>query len=110
MRIAIVGASGGSHVGASLKRAAERLDHEVLWFDTNEAARGNRILGALRWRYGDKRPLRLERFSGEVVEACARARPDVLITTGAALTASALHGLNGLGVKSINYSTDDPWN
>jgi spore maturation protein CgeB len=110
MKIAIVGASSGSHLGASFARAAEHLNFEHLWFDTNEAARGNKILRALRWRYSDRRPLRLEQFSAEVVETCALTRPQVLVATGAALTASALHALHNIGVISVNYSTDDPWN
>jgi spore maturation protein CgeB len=45
------------------------------------------------------------------MSACAKARPQVLIATGAApLTQQALRKLRSLGTFCINYSTDDPWN
>jgi spore maturation protein CgeB len=111
MKLAIVGAFGGTHIGGSLARAAVRLDVETVCFDVAGAAWGNRFLGALIWRFGDRRPYRLDRFSSQVVDACTQARVNVLVATGAApLTKSALHTLQARGVVTVNYSTDDPWN
>jgi spore maturation protein CgeB len=109
--LAIVGAFDGTHVGASLERAAERQRMTVTRFDTADAMRANRLLRAALWRIGGHRPARLDAFSDEVVAGCAEARPALLIATGAApLTRSALRRLRGIGVACFNYSTDDPWN
>ncbi len=110
-RLAIVGAFDGTHVGASLGRAAARQRITVTRFDTAGAMRANRLLRAALWRFGGHRPARLDAFSSEVVAGCAEAQPALLIATGAApLTRPALRQLRGLGVTCFNYSTDDPWN
>ena len=110
-RVAVVGAFGGTHIGASLARAAGQLGLRAITFDINEAARGNRILRALKWRFVDRRPLHLEQFSAKVVAACTRMRPDILISTGAAsLTQESVSKLRAMNVVCVNYSTDDPWN
>jgi spore maturation protein CgeB len=110
-RLAIVGAFTGTHLGASLWRAARQLGICAVKFDVAEAIGGNRLLRAGLWRYGGRRPPYLNRFSAIVVEACAVSRPDILIATGAApLTAEALRMLRASGILCVNYSTDDPWN
>ena len=111
MKLAIAGGFGGTHLGGSFARAAAELGLETLCFDSGEASWGPRLLRSLRWHLADRKPLRLGRFSASVVAACAEARPDVLIATGAAaLTAPALIILRDLGVRTVNFSTDDPWN
>jgi hypothetical protein len=110
-RLAIVGAFDGTHVGASLERAAARRRMTVTRFDSEGAMRTNRLLRAAFWRFGGHRPAHLDAFSAEVVAGCAEARPGLLIATGAApLTRSALRRLRGMGITCFNYSTDDPWN
>jgi hypothetical protein len=109
--LAIVGAFDGTHIGASLARAAARQQMDVTRFDMTEAMRANRLVRAALWRLGGHRPARLAAFSAAVVAGCARAGPALLIATGAApLTRSALRRLRGVGVACLNYSTDDPWN
>jgi spore maturation protein CgeB len=108
--IAIVGNAGGLNVGESLRRAALSAGHSVLFFDAFRARVGPRFLRSLSWHFAHRRPLRLKRFSAEIVDACAQTRPDVLIATGAApLTTSALNTLRTMGIVCMNYSTDDPW-
>src|SRR5215470_17812368 len=110
-RLAIVGNTGATNVGESLRRAALALGHEVLFFDCYDAWRANRLLRSISWRLNDKRPLWLEDFADSVLRACGKACPETLITTGTApLTAAALEALRHLGIVSLNYSTDDPWN
>jgi spore maturation protein CgeB len=102
---------GGTHIGGSLARGAAKLGIKSIFFDAEQAAAGPRLLRSLSWHLGDRRPLHLNRFSNELVETCARAKPDIIIATGMApLTESALRGLHRLNVLSVNYSTDDPWN
>lgn len=110
-KIAIVGASGGTHVGESLRRAGESSGLSVLFFDTARAFAGPALVQSFAWRFADRRPLRLGRFCDDVIDACTAARLDALIATGAApLTADALERLRAIGIVCINYSTDDPWN
>ncbi len=110
-RLAIVGAFDGTHVGASLERAAVRQQMTVTRFDAEGAMRANRLLRTALWHLGGHRPARLDAFSAEVVAGCAEAQPKLLIATGAApLTGSALRRLRAMGVTCFNYSTDDPWN
>lgn len=109
--LAIVGNSGGTNVGESLRRAALSLGFDVLFFDCCDAWPANRILRSIIWRFNDRRPLRLENFMDNVLVACRKARPETLIATGTApLTAAALRPLRNLGIVCVNFSTDDPWN
>jgi spore maturation protein CgeB len=109
--LAIVGAFTGTHIGASLARAAERQGIAVARFDVEAAMRANWLLRAALWRFGGHRPARLTSFSSEIVAACGRMRPAFMIATGAApLTRQALRRLRAIGIVCINYSTDDPWN
>lgn len=110
-RLAIVGAFDGTHIGASLARAAARMGIAAMRFDTAGAMRANRLVRAALWRFAGHRPPRLDAFSAEVVADCARASPALLIATGAApLTRAALRRLRGIGIACVNYATDDPWN
>ncbi|WP_407166041.1 glycosyltransferase [Bradyrhizobium sp. ORS 111] len=109
--LAIVGAFDGTHIGASLIRAAAKLKIPAVALDMREAMRGNRFLRAALWRLADRRPPRLNRFGAETIKQCRDTRPPVLIATGAApLTAPVVRRLRTAGTLCINYSTDDPWN
>jgi spore maturation protein CgeB len=111
LKMAVVGSMGGTHIGGSFARGAAKMGIESIWFDAIQASSGPRLLRSLFWHLADRRPLHLDRFSKEVVEACARAKPKILIATGIApLTKSSLRALRQLGIVSVNYSTDDPWN
>ncbi|MCW5717126.1 MAG: glycosyltransferase [Bauldia sp.] len=111
-RLVIVGQAGGSNVGASLRRAADaELGPEpVVFLDVYSAHRGPAALRALAWRLRDRRPVRQRAFVRSVIETCARERPDFLVATGAILTEGSLAALRRLGIRTLNYSTDDPWN
>jgi hypothetical protein len=109
--LAIVGGFDGAHLGASLWRAARHLGIDTAKFDVSDAGGGNRILRTALWRFGDRRPPAMHRFSKSVVAGCRRSEPETLIATGAApLTNSALRTLRAMGIVCVNYSTDDPWN
>jgi spore maturation protein CgeB len=111
VKLALLGTMGGTHVGGSLARGAVKLGIQSILFDAEQVAAAPRLLRSLYWHLGDRRPLHLNRFSNELAEACARAKPEILIATGMApLTQSALRALRQLGIVSVNYSTDDPWN
>lgn len=110
-RLALLGTANGTHIGGSLARSAAKLGIRSIWFDADKASDGSRLLRSLSWHFADRRPIHLDQFSNQIVKACARANPEILIATGMApLTEPALRELKQLGVVCINYSTDDPWN
>lgn len=108
----IVGQSGGSNVAASLYRAAEAElpKGTVAFWDISASNRGSRLLRALTWRLGDRRPIRQRSFVNALVEAGRTERPEYLIATGPALTEASLIALRATGTTCLNFSTDDPWN
>jgi spore maturation protein CgeB len=111
IKLALLGTAGGTHIGGSFVRGAAKLGIESIYFDAEKASAGPRLLRQLSWHLMDRRPLHLNQFSNQLVEACVRAEPEVLVATGMApLTESALCALRQLGVVCVNYSTDDPWN
>jgi spore maturation protein CgeB len=110
-RLAIVGFFDGTHVGGSLWRAATHLGIDTAKFGVTDAESGNHIVRAVLWRFGDRRPPRMHRFSKSVVAGCRQSEPEILIATGAApLTGATLRALREMGIVCVNYSTDDPWN
>src|SRR5581483_3181586 len=77
--------------------------------DCANATRRGRVVRAVLWRFADRRPPRLDRFSAMVVARCMAAPPDMLIATGTApLTASALRArwfLKALPEYDVVFST-----
>jgi hypothetical protein len=111
VKLALLGTLGGTHIGGSFVRAATTLGIESICFDADKASAASRLLRSLAWHLADRRPFHLNGFSNELVKACARAKPQIFVATGIApLTEFALRGLRQLGIVSVNYSTDDPWN
>ena len=111
LRILIVGASGSSHLGSSLLRAAHRLGNEAKLCDTKSAWRHGTLRQKLFWHFAGRRPIALGRFSQAILETCAQFRPDVIVTTGSApISARTLRSCRQKGVKCVNFSTDDPFN
>jgi spore maturation protein CgeB len=111
VKLALLGTSGGTHIGGSFARGATKLGLKSIWFDADKALAASRLLRSLSWHLADRRPLHLRRFEQELVAVCAYAKPAILIATGMApLTEYALRALRRLDVVSVNYSTDDPWN
>jgi hypothetical protein len=111
MKLAIVGSFGGTHLGGSLFRAAERLGIETVRFDAGEAERGGRLAKAIRWRFADRRPAGLRRFGERVARQCQAEHVDVLVATGsAALDGRAVEMMQRLGIRCVNFASDDPWN
>jgi hypothetical protein len=58
-----------------------------------------------------KRPIQLTRFSRKVLALVEQDRPKMVLTTGMApLDSSSLKKIGSMSVRTVNYSTDDPWN
>ena len=105
----IVGNRGGSNIGDSFARACEsggtsfnksnRAWRLTVWYCSADA----------RWHLCGHTPLRLERFSTDVVHACRERRPRLLLSVGIAPLKSALEEIGSLGCLRAIYLTDDPW-
>jgi spore maturation protein CgeB len=107
----IVGFGEPGHMGSYLAAAARQLGLDCKVIDAGRADARSRLVRAFYWRFLDRRPVWLRRFSAEVMERCIAIKPDVVLTTGhAPLDRPHIERLRGLGIKVINYSTDDPWN
>jgi spore maturation protein CgeB len=110
-KILLVGNPDAVHVGAHLHQAAEILGLCVMFSDSRRAFAGPACLVKFNWWVRGHRPPRLRVFSQEVVQACREFRPLWMLVTGLApLDASALQAIGQLGVKRLNYLTDDPLN
>lgn len=109
--ILLVGYSQNYQVGAHLLRAAIELGIPHTFADVNNAFSENRLIQAFYWRFLGKRPQKLSKFSSYVVDLCRVAKFSHIITIGIApLTSEALEMIGKLGIKRINFLTDDPWN
>lgn len=110
MKLLLVGNFSPGHVGASLLSGARQMGLETISCDSNDAFAAPRWLVSFYWHLLKRRPPRLKEFSERVVELCRQEAPDVMITTGSApIRARALGEIGRLGVRRVNYSTDDPW-
>ncbi len=98
-------------MGASFFRAAKALGLKAHICDSGEAYDAPWLLRAVNWHLLGRRPPYLRSFSRQVVEVCKHKRPTYLLTTGVApIRRSALESIGELGVRRLNFLTDDPWN
>ena len=99
------------HVGAHFVNGAQKLGVPMQIMDSREAYKAPRWLGLINWRLRGHRPTCLNAFSRKVVETCRIRRPRAVITTGISpVTAEALAKIGEMGIKRLNFLTDDPWN
>jgi len=106
----LVGNPEEFHVGGHFQRAAHSLGSFVSVCDVRAAYIGSRWMRAIYWRW-DRRPLRLARFSQELLAMCYREKPTHLLTTGLApVRSQELAKIGTEGVLRLTFLTDDPWN
>jgi spore maturation protein CgeB len=111
MELVIAGARGSTNVGGSLFAGAQSQGIPATILDTNDALKGPWLLAKLKWHLLDHRPVRLEAFGRDVIEACRQHRPRTFLCVGFGhVEARTLRALRGLGITTINFLTDDPWN
>jgi spore maturation protein CgeB len=109
--LVVVGPAGNTHISGSLAHAGGALGLSCVVVDTARAYAGPRLLRALMWRWGGRRPYRLRTFSDCLRGELAANPPRWLVALGnAPITAEAVRALQDLGVQCVTYSTDDPWN
>ncbi|ODS54464.1 MAG: hypothetical protein ABS36_11225 [Acidobacteria bacterium SCN 69-37] len=110
-RVLIVGDSRETHVGHHLLDAARTLGIAAQIADTSAAYRASNLRRRVLWHLAGHRPARLRPFGDEVVAAARAMQADTVIATGIApLTAETLKTLGRLGIRRMNFLTDDPWN
>lgn len=110
-RLLIVGGPDGTNVGASLQRAAVRAGLKTAFVDARPAWAAPRIVRLVTWRLAGHRPPALRTLSRTVIETCRGFQPHYVLTTGLApIDARSLMELGHMGVRRLNYLTDDPWN
>ena len=110
-RLLIVGNPNEIHVGAHLLRAAQSLRLPVQMCDVNNAYAASWVVEKYNWWICGHRPASLTQFSIQVIEHCEQFKPQWLLATGICPLAHwALAKIGQLGVRRINYLTDDPWN
>jgi spore maturation protein CgeB len=109
--LVIAGNPRPGHVGRHLLQASSKLQISAQLWDTERAFAGPWIATRLSWHLRSHQPLGLRRFGEEVVAACRSQRANCLIATGIApLDRRCLRELGEMGVRRLNFLTDDPWN
>lgn len=107
----IVGYPAEYHIGSHFFNAAQELNLRVKLIDANASFAGSILARQLNWKLRQHRPVNLSRFSKYVVEICQEFTPDYLLVTGiTAPDAHALQVISRMGIVTMNYLTDDPWN
>jgi len=110
-RLLLVGNPGEVHVGRHFANAANTLGIPLRFLDIAQASSSNQWINRFNYHFNGRHPARLRSFSQQVLESCRDFRPTALLTTGIApLDAGAIKAIRGLGVRTCNFSTDDPFN
>lgn len=107
----IIGSNGSADVGTHLCRAASGCGLTVRFMASERAHTSSRLFRSVARRLQGDFPLRAHDFNRAVCRQLSDAPPRWLLTTGKApVLCETLAEARRLGVISINYSTDDPWN
>lgn len=111
MKLLIAGFLGGTHLGTAFLKAAQSLNTEANFIDTQLAYAAPKLLQKINWHLRGRYPTKLENFSQEVLQTCLKKKPEVLLATGIApIDKKTLLQIGSMGIKRINFLTDDPWN
>jgi spore maturation protein CgeB len=109
--VLIVGNAGEVHVGRHLLRAARDAGIEATLCDTSAAYTGSAVRRAYNWRVRGHRPANIEAFSRQVAATCQEMKPGSMVATGLApIDAKTLRAMGDMGIRRVNFLTDDPWN
>jgi spore maturation protein CgeB len=110
-RLMLVGNSDVTHIGSHFLDSAKEVGLDVRFCDVKDAFAGPRWLSMINWRLRGRRPNKLRYFSDTMLRICREAQPKYLLSTGLApIDSSSLMAIGRLGIKRLNYLTDDPRN
>lgn len=111
MKLLIVGLSGTTHLGAAFVKVAKRLNLDPQLLNTDLAYTAPKWLKSFNWHFRGRYPSKLKRFGQEIIQHCRASSPQWLLSTGIApIDSQALGEIGTMGVKRLNFLTDDPWN
>lgn len=97
-------------VGNQLHEAATKLSLETRLIELSDG-HGSGIARKLTFKLLGDYPLRGLKFNDTLLAALHEERPRYLLSTGKApIFAETLHEARSLGIHTVNFSTDDPWN
>lgn len=107
----IAGARGGTNVGESLFEGARQAGISTELIDTRQLMDASWLHSKIAWHLFDRRPPRLSRFSTRATEEARRLCPLLFLSVGiATLEPNAVRTIREVGVRTMIYLTDDPWN
>jgi len=112
-KLLLIGRSGGTHLAESLFRASKDfLSHlSTQLIDVQPAYEAPKWYRQINWHLLGKRPPNIKSFEQIVIKNCAEFQPDLLIATGIVpISSSTLQKIQDLGIRTVNFITDDPWN
>lgn len=110
-KLVLVGNPEKIHIGAHFLQSGQELGLQIRLCDTREAFQGSKFIAKLNWHLREHRPRHLGRFGKEVIRACRDFCPRCILAVGIAPVESrALREIGKLGIRRLNYLTDDPWN
>lgn len=111
MKIFLVGSTGGTNIADSLFRSSKQKNLNAVFYQNYSAYQAPKLIKAFNWKLRGRYPTNLKRFSQRMVDNCRSYQPRWLLTTGlSAINASALQEIGKLGIKRLNFLTDDPFN
>jgi spore maturation protein CgeB len=112
-KLLIIGHSGGTHLAGSLLSASESFSNDLTTrlVDVQSAYEAPIWWRKVNWHLLGKRPPNLQSFHQLVIDECIKFQPQYLIATGISpLQVKTLQKISELGIRSIDFLTDDPWN
>ena len=97
-------------VGNQLREAANDLGLKAQLFEIADG-HGTGLSRRLTYKFLGDYPLRGRAFNIRILDALRDQKPRYLLSTGKApLFSNTLKAARELGIQTINFSTDDPWN
>ena len=110
LKLLLIGNLGLEDVGRFFYEAARSLGYDVAIHEMKQAYAKPSLIERVRYRLFDRKPKFIKRYSASVVTLCLETKPDLVLSTGCApLLAADLVKIKQLGIKTANFSTDDPW-
>lgn len=110
-KLVLVGQSGGTHLGGSLLRAAQKLEIPTSFHDVRQAKSKIKLLNSIWWRARSKRYPLGRQFEAKVLEDVKEKRPTHFLTTGLTpISRRTLERIRDFNTICLHFSTDDPWN
>jgi spore maturation protein CgeB len=109
--VVIVGGEGGTNIASAFTKISFNLGVEATLLSSTEAYKASELVKKINWYLNGRYPTKLNYFSEKVVDTCLQLNSKYLLTTGISpVNEHSLKKVKILGVKCINFLTDDPWN